>query len=134
MRLWACRQRASVVQAQRHVHNRAADFRSEMPIAPHRHRRPVAQRLVWACLVIKADPRTDPGTRLATIGIALQIDVLMLERTPQPLNEDVVHPPAAAIHVEAHSGSRQYAGEGGAGELADLVGIEELRPPETRQG
>ena len=42
----------------------------------------------------------------------------MLQRSPQALDEHVVHPAAAAVHRDADPGRRQHAGEGGAGELA----------------
>jgi len=51
----------------------------------------------------------------------------MLERPPQPLDEDVVHPTTAAIHGDLDPCARQRAGEGRTGELAALVGVENLR-------
>ena len=50
-RPWAFGQRASVVQAQRHVHSPLAER-----AAPDHHRRPVVQRLMRARVVVKADP------------------------------------------------------------------------------
>src|SRR3954454_10302545 len=83
--------------------------------------------------VVKADPFSDPHLGLLPVGIALQIDVLVLQRPPQAFDEDVIHPAAATIHRDPDSGRRQHAREGGAGELASLVGIEDLRPTEPRQ-
>ena len=57
-------------------------------LAPHGHGCPVAQRLMRASAVVKADPGGDAGTRLAAVGVALQIDVLVLQRPPQPFDED----------------------------------------------
>ena len=71
--------------------------------------------------------------RLAPVGIALQVDVLVLERAPQPFDEHVVHPAAAAVHRDAQSGGDQHPGERSAGELAALVGVEDLRSAEPRQ-
>src|SRR4051794_31619402 len=73
---------------------------------------------MWAPIVIEADPFGDPRLGLLPIGIRLQIDILMLERSPQALDEDVVHPAATTIHRDPDSGRRQHAREGGAGELA----------------
>src|SRR5438270_14057424 len=75
---------------------------------------------MWAPIVIKADPFGDPRLGLLPIGIPLQIHILMLERSPQALDEDVVHPAAATIHRDPDSGRRQHARERGAGELASL--------------
>ena len=57
----------------------------------------------------------------------VQIDSLVFEGAPQPLDEDVVHAPAPAVHRDMDTGRPQAAGEGEAGELAALIGIEDLR-------
>ena len=67
---------------------------------------------------------------LACFGDALirmQIDVLVLDATPQPLDEDVIDPTALAVHADLDAVVGQHLGEVGAGELAALVGIEDLR-------
>src|SRR5262245_15484842 len=83
--------------------------------------------------VVKRKPCRDTTVCLAPVGVALQVDVLVLERAPQPFDEHIVHPPAASIHRDAHAGSHQRAGEGGAGELAALVGVEDLWPTKARE-
>src|SRR5438477_12824901 len=106
---------------------RAAGFDFDPAFAPHRHRRAVAMRLMKARVVVKIDPLSDAGFRLAAIAVAFEIDILVLERAPQPLDEHIVHPPAAAVHRDLDTGLGKPAGEGHAGELAALVGIEDLR-------
>jgi hypothetical protein len=130
--MWACGQRASVVQAQRHVHSQLAESTVDA-FAPDRHRRAVGEPLVRTPAIVKGDPRADAGVRVTAVDVALEVDVLMLERAPQPFDEDVVHPAAAAIHRDAHTGGYQHAGEGCAGELAALIGVEDLRLAEARQ-
>jgi hypothetical protein len=49
----------------------------------------------------KRRPNLESLVQLATIGIALKIDVLVLEAAPQPLDEDVVHLAPAAVHRDA---------------------------------
>jgi hypothetical protein len=80
LRLWlrACGQRASVVQARRHVHSRFP------AAAPDCHRRPVGQRLVRAAIVVEGDPGADPGPRRAAVGIGFQVDLLVFQASPQP--------------------------------------------------
>src|SRR5439155_21950548 len=46
---------------------------------------------------------------------------------------DIVHPAAAAIHRDLDASLSERASEGRAGELAALVGVEDLRLAETRQ-
>src|SRR6185369_14169797 len=120
-----------VVQAKRHVHSLLAKHGGDA-LAPHRHRRAIAQRLMKAPFVVKRDPLADSGPRLTAIAVAFEIDVLVLERPPQPLDEDIVHPPATPVHRDFDAGALQPAGEGLAGELAALVGIEDVWPAITR--
>src|SRR4051794_23803724 len=98
--------------------------------APHRHGRLPAQRLMRPAGVVEGDPRADAGPRLTAIRIALEIDFLVLERAPQPLNEHVVHPTPAPVHRDLDPGPPQRVREGRARELRALVGVEDLRPPE----
>jgi hypothetical protein len=50
-----------------------------------------------------------------------------------PLDKDVVHAPAFAVHADHDPVPLQGAGEVIAGELAALVGIEDLRPAIARE-
>lgn len=59
-------------------------------------------------------------------------DVLVLERASQSLDEHVDHPAAAAVHQDANAGRHERADEGSAGELAALIDVEDLQPPEAR--
>src|ERR1700682_841178 len=54
-------------------------------------RRAIAQALVLALLVIEAEPGADAGLGLGNAGIGVEIDFLVFEAAPQPLDEDVVH-------------------------------------------
>jgi hypothetical protein len=56
----------------------------------------------------------------------MKVNVLVLQRTPQPLNVDIVCPTAAAVHADLDTFLFQPASESFAGELAALVGIEDL--------
>ncbi len=78
--------------------------------------------------VAEADPLADDTLGVEAIGEFVQMDRLVFERAPQPLDEDVVHAAAAAVHGDCHFGILEPAGEVEAGELAALVGIEDLRP------
>ncbi len=57
---------------------------------------------------------------MADTVIGVQIDLLIFDRPPQPLDKDVVAPRAAAIHADRDRVLQQQAGECGAGELAAL--------------
>src|SRR5439155_9451011 len=49
--------------------------------------------------------------RLAAVGVAFEVDVLVFQAAPQPLDEHVVDPAAPPVHRDADAGLRQHAGE-----------------------
>src|SRR5437763_10239064 len=60
--------------------------------------------------------------------ISMEVDLLVFEAAPQSLDKNVVHASALAVHADHDPVPFQGAGEVVAGELAALVGIEDLRP------
>jgi hypothetical protein len=64
---------------------------------------------------------TDPGPRLATGLESIEEHAFVFRRSPQPLDEDVVHPAATAVHRDSNAGVSQGVGEGEAGELRALA-------------
>jgi hypothetical protein len=76
--------------------------------------------------VVVADPTPDPGSSLTAGLEGIEEDVFVFERSPQPLDEDVVHPAAATVHRDADVGLLQGVGEGKPGELRALIGVEDL--------
>jgi hypothetical protein len=58
-------------------------------------RRPVGVALMLPFFVVEAQPGTDPGPRLGDAGISVEVDLLVFQTAPQPLDEDIVH--AAAL-------------------------------------
>lgn len=78
--------------------------------------------------IIEIQVPTERGARLADAAIIAQMDLLILDRFPDSLDEDVVAPRALAVHADRDLVGDQHAGEIGAGELASLIGIENLRP------
>ncbi len=68
------------------------------------------------------------------VGALVQVDHLVFERTPQQLDKNGVHAPAPPLHRDADAGRLQTPGEGEAGDLAALVGVEDLRRAVAIQG
>src|SRR5580700_10251477 len=89
-------------------------------------RRVVAEALVLALLVVEAEPGANAGLRLGDTGIGVQIDLFIFQAAPQPLDEDVVHAAALAVHADRDTAILEHAGELGAGKLAALIGVEDL--------
>ena len=81
-----------------------------------------------ALRVVKVQPGADAGLGFGYCRISVEVDLLVFETAPQPLDEDVVHAPALAVHADHDPVPFQGAGEIVASELAALVGIEDLRP------
>ena len=79
--------------------------------------------------VVELDPPADAGAGVGARGVLRQIDLLIFERAPQPLDEDVIHPAALAVHRDVDPSVREPVGEGQACELAPLVGVEDLGGP-----
>ena len=77
--------------------------------------------------VVEAQISADGGASLGDAGIGAQIDFLVLDRSPEPLDEDVVAPGALAVHADGNLGILQHLGEVDAGELRSLIRIEDLR-------
>src|SRR5271157_1540365 len=70
-----------------------------------------------------------PAQRRARLGdgvVGLEVDLLVLHRSPEPLDEHVVAPSALAVHADGDPVLLEDAGERLAGELAALVAVENL--------
>src|SRR5258707_15889507 len=63
-------------------------------------RRTITEALVLALLVIEAEPVADAGLGLGDTGVGVEVYLLVFEAAPQPLDEDVVHVAALAIHAD----------------------------------
>ena len=77
--------------------------------------------------VVKGEPFADHAVRDEAIGQLMQIDRLVFEQTPQPLDEDIVHAASPAVHRDRDVRALEHAGEVEAGELAALIGVEDFR-------
>ena len=79
-----------------------------------------------ALVIVEAEPSANAGLGLGDRRIGIEVDFLVFEAPPQSLDEDVVHAAPLAIHADRYLVALQGAGEVVAGELAALVGIEDL--------
>ena len=50
-------------------------------------------------------PRTNPLAGLPPAGEGVHLDALVLQRVPQPFDEEVVEEPTSPIHGDAHPAS-----------------------------
>src|SRR4030081_3195257 len=84
--------------------------------------------------VVKVEIPTNRASCLADGFVGSQIDLLVFDAAPQPLDEHVVPPGAFAVHADGDAVAGEQAGEGRAGELRALVRVEDLRLAVTGQG
>jgi hypothetical protein len=75
--------------------------------------------------------KADKQFRAGLEGV--QMDAFVLQRPPEPLDEDIVHPAFPAVHAYLDLGCSQYTDEGIAGEVAALTAIADIGLAETGQ-
>ena len=86
----------------------------------------VIQCLMQSLAVIEIEVRGDAMPCLGHVLIRPQIYLLILEAAPEPFDEDVVAEAAAPVHTDGDAMGAQHAGEVVVGELAALIGVEDL--------
>src|SRR5947207_1377939 len=77
-------------------------------------------------MVVEFEVGADPAAGLRHALIGLEIDFLVFETAPQTFHEDIVGKAAAAVHADGDAVSAQQRSEAIVGELAALVGVEDL--------
>lgn len=91
-RLWRCGQRASVVQSKllRRSSVRSTAGSPTAPVTPSRQTAiGVRFGLMWAQIVVKGEPSGNTSPGLVPVGIAFQVDIFVLDRSPQALDASV---------------------------------------------
>src|SRR5882672_1847515 len=83
--------------------------------------------------VVKVEISSNRASRFTDGFVGSQIDLLVFDAFPKPLNEHVVSPSSFAIHADGDAVFGEDAGKGRTGELRALVGVEDFRPAVTRE-
>src|SRR5207247_520810 len=86
----------------------------------------IVQCLVRTLPVVKTKVGFQIPNRVQHTGIVLQVNLFVLDGTPQPLGENVVQRAATSIHADQNAGILQAPSKLGTGELGALIGIEDL--------
>jgi len=87
----------------------------------------VVQCLVDAFVVVVVDPSIHTPLEFRHGAVVLQVNVLLLQAAPEPLDEDVVDPAPTAVHAGLRPHRFDRFDPGLAGELRSLIRIEDLR-------
>lgn len=103
------------------------------PFSIYPDRRLAAMRGMRAPMIVEAHPVTDPLTGFAPAPEGMQVDALILQRAPQPFDEDVVEEPAPPVHRDSHPGLFQALRPSPRRKLAGLIGVEYLRCAKAAQ-
>src|SRR3954466_1482987 len=78
--------------------------------------------------VVEAEIPADRGASLGDRVVSSKVDLLVLDRSPEPLDEDVVAPGTLAVHADGDPVLGQRPGEGPAGELLGLNRSSQQQP------
>src|SRR5260221_1171903 len=89
---------------------------------------------MWTAAIIEVEVTAERVPRLANAFVGPQIYLLVFDAAPQPLDEHVVPPGPFAVHADGDAVAGERAGEGRAGELRALVGIEDFGLAVTSEG
>ena len=83
-------------------------------------------------VIVERDVTTDEVLGLGADLVGPQIDLFVLDRSPEPLDEYVVAPGALAVHADLNAVPLEHGDERPIGELRALIGIEYLGVSEVR--
>ena len=86
----------------------------------------ILQRLVSPLVAVVIDVGPERLFGLPAVGVLAEVDLLLLHRPPEPLEEDVVERSATFMHGHSHAALDQAAREGSCRELGSLVSVEDL--------
>ena len=89
-----------------------------------------AEILMGTAVVVVAEVGFESGTKLSTVFVAAEVDVLVFDAAPEALDENVVEGAAATVHAGAHTVVNQSILKLRACELRTLIGIENFRRTE----
>ncbi len=83
--------------------------------------------------VVETEIPVDSGPRVGHGLVGPQIHLFVVQAAPRPLGENVVDLATLAVHTDADTAPLAHRSERVAGELAALVGVEDLRLSVARQ-
>ena len=81
---------------------------------------------MWASSIVKGQITADADAGLGYGLVGVKVDLLVFDRTPEPLDEDVVPPRTLAIHRDGDFRLLQHRREVHRGELRALIRVEDV--------
>ena len=78
-------------------------------------------------MVVFIEIMAQPDQRFLHTPVVFQVDLFVLNRAPEPLQPDIIEAAAPTVHANRDALRQEPSGESQTGELAALVGVENLR-------
>lgn len=72
---------------------------------------------MWASAIVEVQISTDASAGLGHGLVGVEIDLLVFDRPPEPLDEDIIPPCTLAIHRDFNPGLLQHRREVDGGKL-----------------
>lgn len=91
----------------------------------------VVKRLMRTLAVVKVKPLIESFPQRSAVVKGPQVKILVFERPPQPLDENIILNPATAVHADLDLMRFEHFGESLGGKLSSLIGIEDFRSAEA---
>jgi len=76
-------------------------------------------------------PLSEALSQLGAIVKRPKVKILILQRPPKTLNENIILDTATTVHADLHMMRLEHIGEGSGGKLSTLIGIKDFRPAEA---
>ena len=86
----------------------------------------IVKSLMRPLSVVKSKPLSNAPSQLGAVIKRPQVKILILERPPQPLNENIVLNSATAIHADAHMMRLEQISKSAGDKLSPRVGIKDF--------
>ena len=86
----------------------------------------VTERLVTSFGIVEGKILLQSQTSFQHVLIGIKINILLLDASPQPFHEDIVQIPSASVHADSDIVRFQYTRKLRTGEVAALIGIENV--------
>jgi len=86
------------------------------------------QAWMGATIIEELDVLADSASGFADRVVSMQINLFVFDRAPEAFHKNIVTPAAFAVHADGDALLLQSAGEVDTGELAALIGVEDLGP------
>ncbi len=87
---------------------------------------------MWPDLIVEGHVARHPLVGVVHSLVSAQIDLFIFAAPPEALHNDVIPPTAATIHAALDALVFRYGRELQAGQLATLIGVEDLRAAKLR--